>query len=47
MAHAKRIMRAYRKGWGDGFAKGLEQGTALTGISVKDFVEEEPGDVDF
>lgn len=24
MAHAKRIMRAYRKGWGDGFQRGMD-----------------------
>lgn len=24
MAHAKRLMRAYRKGWGDGFQRGVD-----------------------
>lgn len=43
VAHAKRLMRAYRKGWGDGFALGVDQAKNNFGISVQ---EEEVEDVD-
>lgn len=36
MAHAKRIMRAYRKGWSDGFARGFESASALPEVSVQE-----------
>lgn len=37
VAHAKRIMRAYRKGWGDGFARGLEMGIGeIPKVSVQE-----------
>lgn len=36
MAHAKRIMKAYRKGWGDGYALGVEVASALPQVSVED-----------
>jgi hypothetical protein len=40
MAHAKRLMRSYRKGWGAGFEQGVEQGLALSKVSVSEFIEE-------
>ena len=37
VAHAKRLMRAYRKGWGDGFQKGIDMVTSgLPQVSVQE-----------
>lgn len=37
MAHAKRIMRAYRKGWGEGFA-------AAERVAVQEIIDRAKGD---
>lgn len=43
VAHAKRLMRAYRKGWGDGFQKGIDMVTSeLPKVSVQEEGESDP-----
>lgn len=36
MAHAKRIVKAYRKGWADGYNLGVQIASSLPQVSVED-----------
>lgn len=41
MTQAKRLMRAYRKGWGDGFAKGVDFATSeLPQVTVQELADD-------